>query len=144
MLALRRPRPARHDVLQHGGLHAIEVEVDNAHKEKKTMTINEFKAWLEGFEEGMKGAPTKAQWTKVKERLGQVCDAVPAVPHYVDPYPVWWPYHWQWTPYTTGTGGTWSWEGNGVTCSIHASTTLTDAAYQIGKLEYVELTDSVG
>lgn len=33
------------------------------------MTINEFKAWLEGFSEGVQGAPTISQWNKIKARI---------------------------------------------------------------------------
>lgn len=36
------------------------------------MNIREFKAWLEGFEEAIEGAPTESQWKKLKEKLAQV------------------------------------------------------------------------
>lgn len=44
------------------------------------MTLNEFKAWLEGFEESLNGyAPDRDQWKKIKARIDQIT-AVPAIP----------------------------------------------------------------
>lgn len=37
-----------------------------------SMTIQEFKAWFDGFCEGVGDVPTKAQWAKVKEKLNEV------------------------------------------------------------------------
>jgi hypothetical protein len=38
------------------------------------MTLNEFKAWLEGFEAGMGGnPPTAEQWAAIKAKLVQQC-----------------------------------------------------------------------
>ena len=37
------------------------------------MTLNEFKAWLEGYSEAFtSGAPTAVQWEKIREKLGEV------------------------------------------------------------------------
>lgn len=36
------------------------------------MTLNEFKAWLDGFSEAMGEAPTPEQWAKIKHKLGEV------------------------------------------------------------------------
>lgn len=36
------------------------------------MTINEFKAWYSGFCEGIPGAPTAAQWNKIRQRIAQL------------------------------------------------------------------------
>ncbi len=36
------------------------------------MTISEFNAWLDGFEEGFGGSPTKAQWVKIRAKFGEV------------------------------------------------------------------------
>ena len=36
------------------------------------MKVNELKAWLEGFKEGMKGAPTKAQWDKINKKIDEI------------------------------------------------------------------------
>lgn len=36
------------------------------------MTINEFKYWLEGYEESFQnGRPSDLQWRKIKERLNE-------------------------------------------------------------------------
>jgi len=96
------------------------------------MTLSEFKAWLEGFEEGVKGSPNQAQWKKIKERLEMVMESAPYTPQPIIiqrdlPYRPWWP---QW--YTTST--TWSNTGNvKITCS--------NAATQIGRLEAGGLED---
>ncbi len=37
------------------------------------MTLSEFKAWLEGYSEAFtSGAPTAAQWEKIREKLAEV------------------------------------------------------------------------
>jgi hypothetical protein len=38
------------------------------------MTINEFKAWLEGFDAAVKTAPTTEQWEQVKRKLETVSE----------------------------------------------------------------------
>ncbi len=38
------------------------------------MTIKEFKAWLEGFEEAMGGAPTPEQWAKIRAKIETLSD----------------------------------------------------------------------
>ncbi|WP_312405273.1 hypothetical protein [Rhizobium sp.] len=42
------------------------------------MTVSEFKAWLEGFEEAMGGNPPSAeQWKSIKAKLAKVNDRPP-------------------------------------------------------------------
>lgn len=36
------------------------------------MTLDEYKAWLDGFSEGVNGAPTETQWKKIRDKLNQV------------------------------------------------------------------------
>lgn len=36
------------------------------------MNLSEFKAWFEGFTEGMDGPPNEAQWKRICERLATV------------------------------------------------------------------------
>lgn len=58
------------------------------------MTNNEFKAWFEGFCEGVHGAPSRYQWDKVIEKVAKI-DGAPWLPQIVyrdRPYPVW-PYN---------------------------------------------------
>jgi hypothetical protein len=51
------------------------------------MTPSEFKAWFDGFTEAFSGVPTKAQWTRIKERVGEI-DGKPVTIDrwYVAPY----------------------------------------------------------
>lgn len=36
------------------------------------MTQNEFKSWFEGFAENIGGAPTEAQWQRIKARVAEI------------------------------------------------------------------------
>lgn len=50
------------------------------------MTPQEFKAWFEGFTEAFNGVPTKAQWARVKDRVGEI-DGKPVTERvYIDRY----------------------------------------------------------
>lgn len=58
------------------------------------MTLNEFKAWLEGFEEAFTGAydqghPNKEQWAKIKARIASIEDqqTIPMMPVMPSPWP---------------------------------------------------------
>lgn len=63
------------------------------------MTPNEFKAWFEGFVEAVTDCPTKKQWKRIVERVGEI-DGVPVtVHHYHDRYwPSVQPYYGYWQP----------------------------------------------
>ena len=53
------------------------------------MTLNEFQAWLEGYSEAFtSGAPTAAQWEKIREKLGDVKTASTNVTINDRPYPM--------------------------------------------------------
>ena len=57
------------------------------------MTLSEFKAWLEGFEEAMGGNPPSAeQWRTIKEKLKRVTtqEAVKPYLHRNDRTIPWW------------------------------------------------------
>jgi hypothetical protein len=64
------------------------------------MTLQEFKAWFEGFTENMGEAPpTKLQWARIQARVKEIDGAVTTYPVFVDRY---WPHHppsypWVWT-----------------------------------------------
>lgn len=52
------------------------------------MTINEFRAWLDGFKESVGNAPTPDQWAKVQEKLATVnisWGIPPSIPSASDP-----------------------------------------------------------
>ena len=46
------------------------------------MTLNEFKAWFEGFTEMMEGAPTEKQWRRIKARVVDISNDVVKLPVY--------------------------------------------------------------
>jgi hypothetical protein len=59
------------------------------------MTPSEFKAWFEGFTEAFE-IPTKAQWSRIKERVGEI-DGKPITERvFIDR---WYPYWQGWITY---------------------------------------------
>lgn len=54
------------------------------------MTLQEFKAWFEGYTESMAKAPTEKQWARVKARVKEIDGTVITqrvfVDHYYPPY----------------------------------------------------------
>jgi hypothetical protein len=62
------------------------------------MKLNEFKAWFEGYTEGMDGAPSKKQWERIKEQVAAI-DGIPITERvYIDRY---WPRTIWNSPYNT-------------------------------------------
>lgn len=115
------------------------------------MTVNEFRAWLEGFEESIQASPNKKQWGRIKQRLDQV-DSEEKIIYDYWPYPrPWWP---QWYTYTiSNNGGDYSNDTNFQTTTISWSAQegntggtvdcnyINDVAYETGKLESQNLTN---
>jgi hypothetical protein len=66
------------------------------------MTKNEFRAWFDGFCEGMEGAPNDKQWERIKARVAEINDVATTYPVFVDRYVA--PYRPYWTnvPYWDG------------------------------------------
>jgi hypothetical protein len=64
------------------------------------MTPQEFKSWFDGFTEALPGVPTKAQWERIKSRVGEI-DGKPVTERvFVDRYypsypPRYWGPSWQ-------------------------------------------------
>lgn len=58
------------------------------------MTLSEFKAWFEGFSEGIDKAPTEKQFAKIKAKVAEINGAPLTqtifVDRYVRPYPSYW------------------------------------------------------
>lgn len=54
------------------------------------MISSEFKAWFEGFTEGIEGAPTKKQFERIKEKVAKIDGAPITQPVYVRDY--WYPH----------------------------------------------------
>lgn len=50
------------------------------------MTLNEFKAWFEGFSEIMEGPPNDDQWKRIKARVDEIDGAPTNYPVFVDRY----------------------------------------------------------
>lgn len=50
------------------------------------MTLSEFKAWFEGYTDAIEGAPTKAQFDKIKVKVAAIDGSVTTYPIYVDRY----------------------------------------------------------
>ena len=68
------------------------------------MTLNEFKAWFEGFSENLGEVPTKAQWKRIKARIDEI-DGWPGSPLIVERhyefYRRYWPYSYPITTFST-------------------------------------------
>lgn len=60
------------------------------------MTLSEFKAWFEGFSEGIDKAPTEKQFAKIKAKVALIDGTPVTYPIFVDRY---WPHPWHPTPY---------------------------------------------
>lgn len=58
------------------------------------MNLSEFKAWFEGFTENISGQPSKKQWARIQERVGEITSEPTSYPVFVDryvrPYQPWW------------------------------------------------------
>ena len=91
-------------------------------EELNSMTIGEFRAWLEGFGEAMGSSPNIKQWKKIQERLESVHDGCN--------------HHYNWWP-------TWYCNTERITEAIvpcgtndsSGTTTIYAAATEIGRLE---------
>lgn len=63
------------------------------------MTMQEFKAWFDGYTEAMDSTPNEKQWNRIKERVRQIDGQMTTVQHFYSDY--WWPPrltgpYWQW------------------------------------------------
>lgn len=62
------------------------------------MQLSEFKAWFEGYTEGLEGAPTKAQFERIKEKVKEKVKEISGTPitstvyidRYYEPYRRYW------------------------------------------------------
>lgn len=54
------------------------------------MTLDEYKAWLDGFSSSINGVPTIEQWNKIKDKLNQVfisnTENYPYIPYSPQPW----------------------------------------------------------
>ena len=97
------------------------------------MTLQEFKAWFEGFTEAMDDTPTPKQWKRIKARVGEINGTAITYaywPYYVQSYPSY--------PTTTGHTVTISRSSTAASSvqSYHGATQTFDshtAMYALGK-----------
>lgn len=54
------------------------------------MTLSEFKAWFEGYTEGMDGAPNEKQWKRVKAKVAEITGEPITRQVWVDHYRHYW------------------------------------------------------
>lgn len=73
------------------------------------MILSEFKAWFEGYTEGLEAAPTKAQFDRIKEKVKEITGTPITYPVYIDryvqPYRPWGYPHWSLGGYSVQTFG---------------------------------------
>jgi len=94
------------------------------------MTPSEFKAWFDGFTEAFSGAPTKAQWARIKERVCEIDGRQVTERVYVDRY-----VNRYWPPYWANLSGT---AANNINQPFNSMT----AMYALGKTESSALQSS--
>lgn len=93
------------------------------------MKTNEFKAWFNGFTEGIEGVPTEKQWKRIKQMVKEI-DAIEInYPIFVDRY---WPGY---QSITWGVGGAGTLNSQGLPFDS------TKAMYQLGQNEALNYED---
>lgn len=50
------------------------------------MTLEEFRAWFDGFTEEMSGPPTEKQWKRIKARVKEIDGNSPSYPVFIERY----------------------------------------------------------
>lgn len=83
------------------------------------MTLAEFKAWFEGYTEGMdEKAPNAKQWAKIKAKVADIDGTPVTYPIYIERYvQPWRPY---WDRYWSTAGGA-TWGGSVATYASNAT-----------------------
>ncbi len=76
------------------------------------MTLQEFKAWFDGFTESMDRLPNKKQWERIKERIGQIDGVVTTQHIFVNRYWPSYPYYPTWGTVTIPLSGTGTYSAN--------------------------------
>ena len=110
------------------------------------MNLSEFRAWFEGFTEGLEGAPNAKQWKKIQKKVEEITSDPTPWPIFVDRYiyprrEIWWN-----TPYWGGIGHTQTIVG-GTTGSMTVQTNSQDglpynsneAFAQLGRFDAQEI-----
>ncbi len=104
------------------------------------MTLQEFKAWFEGFTEDMAAAPNKKQWERIKKRVKEIDGSVTTYPVFVDQY---WPHYPRyWNTFTTcntlqgAAAAQWQAASNLDTPDLGRSFNSAQAMIALGKADY--------
>lgn len=93
------------------------------------MTPSEFKAWFDGFSEGIESLPTETQWKRIKARVAEIDGVAISYPVFVQRY---WPApNYYSTPYVYCGGSTGGGGSLGVTATV-TGTLLTNAVFSNG------------
>lgn len=106
------------------------------------MTLSEFKAWFEGFTDGMDGPPPEKQWKKIKARVAEITGEPITAPIFIDRY---WPRlsrpWWDWQPYWgySATSGGLSASGTFAGDLHNTGFNSTTAMFALGKADVLAL-----
>jgi len=103
------------------------------------MTLQEFKAWFEGFTDGMGDKPNAAQWKKIKAKVAKIDGSVTTYPVFVDRY---WPRSWHGPYYGGPSWVTQSSNGGTGQISNNVAQTLSAGAAPIGKNATTDLEEA--
>jgi len=102
-----------------------------------TMTKGEFKAWFEGFSEGIDGVPTKEQWDRVCSRVKEIDGKEITYPVFIDRYLPSYPYR----PYNPIWYSVYGSANSNGTSALQGKFTSVMAMKEIGKLDAMGVID---
>lgn len=93
------------------------------------MNLGEFKAWFEGFSEGIKDRPTKKQWERIQERVSEIVSEATPYPVFVDRYiPSYLNWPWPYRPAWNGNVALGA-QSNNVACAANTGNFISTTAY---------------
>lgn len=92
------------------------------------MTLSEFKAWFEGYTEGLETAPTKAQFERIKEKVKEIDGAPITQTVFVNRYPDYYRQYWG-QPAWYGTAGYSAGSASGTNCAPVAHQLIGSGSY---------------
>ena len=104
------------------------------------MTLSEFKAWFEGFSEGIDKAPTEKQFAKIKAKVALIDGTPVTYPVYIERYrhylnyPVWYSGN---TAYLTANAGTLQSASSGASLQLQSAADYDShaAMHELGRAE---------